>query len=71
MVYIYTNDPAKQDAFIQSANKKGYDILLMNSPIDNHFIGHLENKLEKTSFKRVDADVADLAGGNCVHGGDW
>ena len=59
LVYIYTNDPAKQDAFIQSANKKGYDILLMNSPIDNHFIGHLENKLEKTSFKRVDADVAD------------
>jgi molecular chaperone HtpG len=59
LVYIYTNDLAKQDAFIQSANKKGYDVLLMNSPIDNHFIGHLENKLEKTSFKRVDADVAD------------
>ena len=59
LVYIYTNDPAKQDAFIQSANKKGYDTLLMNSPIDNHFIGHLEQKLEKTSFKRVDADVAD------------
>ncbi|MDP9081494.1 MAG: molecular chaperone HtpG [Bacteroidota bacterium] len=59
LTYIYTNDPDKQDAFIQSANKKGYDILLMNSPIDNHFIGHLEQKLEKTSFKRVDADVAD------------
>ncbi len=59
LVYIYTNDPAKQDAFIQSAGKKGYDVLLMNSPIDNHFIAHLEQKLEKTSFKRVDADVAD------------
>src|SRR4051812_7254348 len=59
LVYIYTNDPAKQDAFIQSAEKKGYDVLLMNSPIDNHFIGHIEHKLEKTSFKRVDADVAD------------
>ncbi|HEY2580503.1 MAG TPA: molecular chaperone HtpG, partial [Mucilaginibacter sp.] len=59
LVYIYTNDPDKQDAFIQSANKKGYDILLMNSPIDNHFIGSLEHKLENTSFKRVDADVAD------------
>ena len=59
LVYIYTNDPAKQDAFIQSANKKGYDVLVMNSPIDNHFVGHLEQKLEKTSFKRVDADVAD------------
>jgi len=59
LVYIYTNDPAKQDAFIQSANKKGYDILLMDSQIDNHFIAHIEHKLEKTSFKRVDADVAD------------
>src|SRR6195952_354655 len=59
LVYIYTNDPAKQDAFIQSANKKGYDILLMNSPIDNHFVSQLEQKLEKTSLKRVDADVAD------------
>jgi molecular chaperone HtpG len=59
LVYIYTNDPAKQDAFIQSANKKGYDVLLMDSAIDNHFIGHMERKLEKTSFKRVDADVAD------------
>jgi molecular chaperone HtpG len=59
LTYIYTNDPDKQNAFIQSANKKGYDVLVMNSPIDNHFIGHLEQKLEKTSFKRVDADVAD------------
>ncbi len=59
VVYIYTNDPAKQDSFIQSANRKGYDVLLMNSPIDNHFIHNLESKLEKTSLKRVDADVAD------------
>jgi molecular chaperone HtpG len=59
LVYIYTNDPAKQDAFIQSANKKSYDVLVMDSPIDNHFISQLEQKLEKTSLKRVDADVAD------------
>lgn len=59
LVYLYTNDAAKQHAFIESAEKKGYDVLLMNTPIDNHFIGHLEQKLEKTSFKRVDADVAD------------
>jgi molecular chaperone HtpG len=59
LVYIYTNDPDKQNTFIQSASKKGYDVLLMNSPIDNHFVGALEQKLEKTSLKRVDADVAD------------
>ena len=57
-VYIYTTDPAKQDSFIQSANKKDYDVLLMNSPIDNHFIQSLEQKLEKTALKRVDSSVA-------------
>ncbi|RYD57553.1 MAG: molecular chaperone HtpG [Sphingobacteriales bacterium] len=59
VVYLYTNDPARQDAYIQSANKKGYDVLLMNSPIDNHFISHMERKLDKTSVKRVDADIVD------------
>ncbi|PWG81793.1 molecular chaperone HtpG [Pararcticibacter amylolyticus] len=59
VVYLYSNDAAKQDAFIQSANNKGYDVLLLNSPIDSHFISHLEQKLEKTSLKRVDSDVVD------------
>ena len=59
VVYIYTNDPQRQDSFIQSAGKKGYDVLLMNSPLDNHFISHLERKLEKTKLKRVDADVVE------------
>jgi len=59
VVYLYTVDAEKQDAFIQGATKRGYDVLVMNSPIDNHFIHHLEMKLEKTSLKRVDADVID------------
>lgn len=59
VVYLYATDTSKQDAFIQSANKKNFDVLVMNSPIDTHFISQLEQKLEKTSLKRVDADVAD------------
>ncbi|WP_367268615.1 molecular chaperone HtpG [uncultured Pedobacter sp.] len=59
VVYLYTNDAAKQDAFIQSANKKDYDVLVLDSPIDNHFINQLEQKLEKTSIKRVDSSVVD------------
>lgn len=59
LVYLYTNDPAKQDAFIQAAAKKEYDVLLMDSPIDNHFIQQLEVKLEKTQIKRVDAEILD------------
>jgi molecular chaperone HtpG len=59
VVYLYTIDPDKQDAFIQSAQKKDYDVLLMDSPIDNHFVSQLEQKLDKTQLKRVDSAVAD------------
>jgi len=59
LVYLYTSDPERHDSYVRAANKKGYDVLLMNSPIDSHFIHHLESKLDKTSLKRVDADVLD------------
>ncbi|HMR92600.1 MAG TPA: molecular chaperone HtpG [Chitinophagaceae bacterium] len=59
LVYLYTTDTAKQDAFIQSATARSYDVLLMDGPLDNHFISHLEQKLEKTRVKRVDADTID------------
>ncbi|MGH2553366.1 MAG: molecular chaperone HtpG, partial [Chitinophagaceae bacterium] len=59
LVYLYTHNPEGQDSYIQAAQKKNYDVLVMNSPIDTHFIHHLEMKLEKTSLKRVDADVID------------
>ena len=59
VVYLYTTDPDKQDGFIQSAEKKGYDVLVMNTPIDSHFVSSLEQKLEKTQLKRVDASVAN------------
>jgi len=59
VTYLYTIDAEKQHAYVAAAEKRTYDVLLMNSPIDNHFIQHLEMKLEKTSLKRVDADVLD------------
>jgi molecular chaperone HtpG len=58
-VYLYTQDAQRQDTYVQAAQKRSYDVLVMNSPIDNHFMQHLETKLEKVSFKRVDADVLD------------
>jgi molecular chaperone HtpG len=48
-----------RDAFVQSAKKRGYDILVLDSIIDPHFIGAIEQKLEKVSIKRVDADTID------------
>jgi len=59
LVYLYTADAERQDSYVQAAHKKNYDVLLMNSPIDTHFIHHLEMKLDKTSLKRVDAGVMD------------
>ena len=59
IIYLYTTDAGKQDAFIQSAEAKSYDVLLMNSPLDNHFISKLEQKLEKTQIKRVDSGTID------------
>jgi len=59
LVYLYTHDAERQDSYIQAAHKRHYDVLVMDSPIDTHFMQHLEMKLEKTSFKRVDADVLD------------
>lgn len=58
-VYLYTNDEERQHSYISTANKRNYDVLVMNSPIDNHFMQHMEMKLEKVAFKRVDADVLD------------
>lgn len=58
-IFLYASDINKQDSFIQSANNKAYDVLVMDSPIDSHFIQNLESKLEKTQLKRVDADVAE------------
>ncbi|MGB3851601.1 MAG: molecular chaperone HtpG [Tunicatimonas sp.] len=58
-VYLYTTDPGQQDTFIRSARKKSYDVLVLDGPLDSHFINMLEQKLEKTNLKRVDADTAD------------
>jgi molecular chaperone HtpG len=59
VIFLYATDLNKQDSFIDSANKKDYDVLVLDSPIDSHFIQHIETKLEKTQLKRVDADVAE------------
>src|SRR5689334_5933299 len=59
LVYLYSFDAERQHSYVRAANKRDYDVLLMNSPIDTHFIHHLEMKLEKTSLKRVDAEVLD------------
>ncbi|MBU0764097.1 MAG: molecular chaperone HtpG, partial [Bacteroidetes bacterium] len=45
--------------YIQQAKDKGYDVLLFDGQFDVHFINHVEPKLDKVSFKRVDADIVE------------
>src|SRR5690606_29620228 len=60
IVYLYTNDASQQDGFITSVKAKGYDVLVLDGPLDTHFAGYLEQKGgEKVQAKRVDADVVD------------
>ena len=59
LVYLYATNPAKQHAFIESVKNKSYDVLKFDGPLDSHFIGTLEHKLEKTQLKRVDAETVD------------
>lgn len=59
VIYLYTSDVNAQDTFIQSAKKRGYDVLKLDSVLDSHFINQLETKLVKTSLKRVDADTIE------------
>lgn len=59
LVLLYTSDRKQQDAYIESARRRGYDVLLLDNVIDAHFINALEQKLEKVNFQRVDADTLD------------
>ncbi len=60
VTFIYTNDAAKQDSYIQSAKKKGYDVLKLDDKfIDPHFISAFEQKTENIQLKRVDSDTSE------------
>lgn len=55
-IYLYATDADAQDSYIQKAKEKGYEVLLLDSPIAPHLIQKLETSKENISFARVDAD---------------
>lgn len=59
VVYLYATDREAQWSYIEGARAKGYDVLLLDGQLDPHLVGHLEQKLEKTHFKRVDANTVE------------
>ena len=59
LVYLYATDKQTQYPYIAAAQQKGYSVLMMDGELDTHVVSMLEQKLDKTRFVRVDADVVD------------
>ncbi|TWO34429.1 molecular chaperone HtpG [Seonamhaeicola sediminis] len=59
LVILYAADKDAQHSYIEAAKAKGYEILLLDSPIVSHLIQKLETTKEKVSFARVDGDHID------------
>jgi molecular chaperone HtpG len=58
-VYLYSTNIQEQHAYIDSAKNRGYQVLLMETMLDPHYINQMESKLKDVSFVRVDADTLD------------
>lgn len=59
LIYLYTNNKEEQHSYIESAQNKGYDVLMMDGQLDPHLINSLESKLKDSRFVRVDSDVVE------------
>lgn len=59
LIVLYSNDATAQYSYIEEAKEKGYDVVILDSPIVSHFIQKIETTEEKIRFTRVDADTMD------------
>ena len=59
IINLYCSNTQEQYAHIDAAKEKGYDVLLMDGQLDVHWVGLLEQKLEKNRFVRVDSDIVE------------
>ncbi len=58
-MFLYATNVDEQHTYIDAAKSRGYDVLLMDSPLDAHLINSLESKLTNTQFVRVDSDTVE------------
>ena len=58
-IILYAANKDAQHSYIHSAKEKGYEVLLLDSPIISHLMQKLETSNEKVKFTRVDADHID------------
>jgi molecular chaperone HtpG len=59
LIYLYASSLEDQHSFIATARDKGYDVIVMDGILDNHFINTLEHKFDQSMFRRVDSDTID------------
>lgn len=59
LVILYATDVIQQDAYIKSAQERGYKVVKMDTLVDASFIGQIESKWENVQFTRVDSDITD------------
>ena len=59
LIILYASDNQAQHSYIENAKQKGYEVLLLDSPIVSHLIQKLEGSKEKIEFARVDSDHID------------
>ena len=59
LVYLYATNKEDQYTYIKAAQEKGYSVLMLSGELDVPMVSMLEEKLEKTRFARVDADIVD------------
>ncbi len=57
LICLYAQNKEEQHSYIEAAQAKGYDVLLMDGQLDSHWVGQWEQKNEKVRFVRVDSDV--------------
>ncbi|MFM7023703.1 MAG: molecular chaperone HtpG [Flavobacteriales bacterium] len=59
VVILYTHSEVEHHAYIEDAKAKGYDVLILDSPLTSHLLNKLEQSNKDVVFKRIDADIID------------
>ncbi len=59
LIFLYVDDPVSKHSFLEAAKGKGYDVLVLDGQLDNHYINWYESKNQQTRFVRVDSDVIE------------
>ncbi|MFZ9848827.1 MAG: molecular chaperone HtpG, partial [Flavobacteriales bacterium] len=58
-IVLYTHSETEHHAYLENAKERGYDVVIMDSPLSSHLLNKLEQQNANVTFKRIDADTLD------------